>query len=94
VNWQVTIRPAAKADMVETRDWYEAKRSGLGDDFLAAVAEAYNRLEESADRFAIYYRDFRRVLTKRFPYNEFYRIEGDTVIGSGFSTWPVITPRS
>ncbi len=66
--------------MVETRDWYEAKQSGLGDEFLAAVAEAFMRLEQSGDRFAVYHRDFRRVLTKRFPYNVFYRIEGDAVI--------------
>ncbi len=27
-----------------------------------------------------YYRDFRRLLTRRFPYKLFYRVEGDRVI--------------
>ena len=38
------------------------------------------RLEASPERFPIYYRGFRRVLTRRFPYKLFFRIEGDAVI--------------
>ena len=37
-------------------------------------------LEETPERQPIYYRDFRRVLTDRFPYKIFYRIEGQAVI--------------
>jgi hypothetical protein len=58
VKWHVTLRAAAKADLGETQAWYENKRPGLGDEFLAAVADSFVRLEESADRFRIYYRDF------------------------------------
>jgi len=40
VKWRVSIRPEAKADLVRARDWYEAQCAGLGDEFLAAVAES------------------------------------------------------
>ncbi len=80
MSWQVTIRPAAHADLREARDWYDRRRAGLGDEFLLAVADAMLVLEETPQRQPIYYRDFRRVLTDRFPYRIFYRIEGQAVI--------------
>jgi hypothetical protein len=38
------------------------------------------RLEEAPEQFPIFYRGFRRAITERFPYNIFFRIEGDAVI--------------
>lgn len=80
VNRQVTIRHAAQADLREARDWYDGQRDELGNEFLLAVADAMLALDEAPERFPIYYRDFRRVLTDRFPYKIFYRIEGEAVI--------------
>jgi toxin ParE1/3/4 len=80
VIWRVSIRQAALADLREAREWYEQHRTGLGDEFLLSVADAMVALEENPQRFPVYYRDFRRVLTDRFPYKIFYRIEGDAVI--------------
>jgi toxin ParE1/3/4 len=80
VNLPVTIRSAAHADLREARDWYDRQREGLGNEFLLAVADAMLALEESPERQAFYYRDFRRVLTERFPYKIFYRVDGDAVI--------------
>jgi plasmid stabilization system protein ParE len=80
VKWNVSIREAAKTDLGEARDWYQRQRPGLGDEFLLSVTEALSQLEESPERFPIYYKDFRRILTDRFPYKVFYRIEGIDVI--------------
>src|ERR1700730_9163688 len=80
VNWQVSIRTAAHADLREARDWYDGRREGLGNEFLLAVADAMLALEEAPQRQPFYYRDFRRVLTDRFPFRLFYRIEGQAVI--------------
>jgi toxin ParE1/3/4 len=80
VKWSVSIRPEAKADLVRARDWYETQCAGLGDEFLAAVAESLVRLEASPEHFPFYYRGFRRALTRRFPYKLFFRIEGEAVI--------------
>jgi hypothetical protein len=68
VNRAVTLRPAATADLADARNWYEEQRQGLGDEFLAAIATAFIRLEQNPDQYPIYYRDFRRVLVDRFPY--------------------------
>ena len=80
MSWQVTIRAAAQSDLREARAWYEGQREGLGNEFLLAVADGMLALEEAPQRYPIYYRDFRRVLTDRFPYKIFYRIEGQAVI--------------
>ena len=80
MNWRVSIRAAAAADLREAQAWYEGQRPGLGGEFLLSVADALARLEQSPERFPLYYRGFRRVLTKRFPYKLFYRIEGEAVI--------------
>jgi len=80
VSEQVTIRPAAHLDLREARDWYDRRRVGLGNEFLLAVADAMLAIEEAPHRPPIYYRDFRRILTDRFPYKIFYRVEGQAVI--------------
>ncbi len=77
---RVTIRAAAEADLREAEEWYERQRPGLGAEFLISVADALARLEQSPERFPLYYRGFRRVLTRRFPYKLFCRIEGESVI--------------
>jgi hypothetical protein len=71
VKWRVLIRPAAQTDLEEARDWYDSQRSGLGDEFLVSIAEALTRLEETPERFRVYYKGFRRILTERFPYKLF-----------------------
>ena len=80
MNWRVIIRPNAEADLREARLWYETQRPGLGDELLTEVHAAIRRLGTDPENRPFYYRDFRRLLTRRFPYKLFYRVEGDRVI--------------
>lgn len=80
MNSQVRVRRRAEDDIRKARDWYERRRTGLGAEFLASVANALARLEELPERFPEYYRGFRRAFTPRFPYKIFFRIEADLVI--------------
>lgn len=80
MTWRVSIRESAERDLRRSRIWYEEKRAGLGDEFLVSVADALARLEANPEQFPIYYRGFRRVLTKTFPYRLLFRIEQDRVI--------------
>lgn len=74
------LRPEAERDLVATRDWYDQKRLGLGDEFLDAVALALLELETQAEINRLYYRDFRRSLLRRFPYKIFYQLIGDRIV--------------
>ena len=80
MKWIATIRPRAKADLQQAYGWYEKQSPGLGDQFLADLTEAFQRLESIPERFPLYYRDFRRVLARRFPYKIFFRISGQNLI--------------
>jgi toxin ParE1/3/4 len=80
VNWRVIIRPSAEVDLQEAWSWYESKRIGLGDEFIAEFHVSVRQLETNPERRPLYYRDFRRLITRRFPYKLFYRIEGNRVI--------------
>jgi len=74
------IRPEAEQDLTEARDWYDRKRTGLGDEFIDAVAVAMVELERDAERRRLYFRDFRRIVLRRFPYKVFYQVIGDRVV--------------
>ncbi len=78
--WRLIIRPRAEADLQEARSWYESRRQGLGDEVLVEIENVIQSLEENPEKRPYYYRDFRRLFIRRFPYKIFYRIEGDRVI--------------
>lgn len=80
VKWRVIIRQNAEADLREAWLWYESQRPGLGDELLREAQASIHRLETDPENRPYYYRDFRRLLTRRFPYKIFYRVEGDRVI--------------
>lgn len=76
----VLVRPEAEQDLAVARDWYAEKRPGLGDEFLDAVATAMRALERDPERERLYFRNFRRVLLRRFPYKIFYQVIGARIV--------------
>lgn len=80
MNWPVIIRPNAEADLLEAWMWYESQRAGLGDEMLIEIHAAIRQLETDPERRPFYYRDFRRLLARRFPYKLFYRVVDSRVI--------------
>ena len=76
----VLVRPEAERDLAAARAWYEQKRAGLGDEFLDDVAWAMRVLERNPELARFYYRNFQRVLLRRFPYKVFYQVSGERVV--------------
>ncbi|MBI2817113.1 MAG: type II toxin-antitoxin system RelE/ParE family toxin [Acidobacteria bacterium] len=77
------IRPAAAADIEEAFGWYEHQRSGLGDEFLAAVQSKIDEIVRKPLTYPVIHRDTRRALLHRFPYAVFYRVYDEAVIVVG-----------
>jgi plasmid stabilization system protein ParE len=77
---RLVIRSRAETDLREAQNWYENQRTGLGAEFLAEIDATIRVLIRDPQRHPVYYRGFRRVLTRRFPYKLFYRLEDDRVI--------------
>jgi toxin ParE1/3/4 len=80
VKWRVVIRPRAESDLCEARDWYENQRAGLGEQFVTQTTATIDLLARDPQLHPEYYRGFRRVLMRRFPYKIFYRLEGNRII--------------
>ena len=74
------LRKEAAADLVEAVEWYDARRGGLGGDFLGAVRAVFTAVEESPERFPIVRGDIRRAPLRRFPYAIFYFLEEDRTV--------------
>lgn len=70
----VQFLPAARLELIESRDWYEQRSPGLGDAFVQEVDRQVQRIAENAAGFPLVLRDVRRARLRRFPYSLFYRI--------------------
>ncbi|MEE8441385.1 MAG: type II toxin-antitoxin system RelE/ParE family toxin [Spirochaetia bacterium] len=77
---ELIIRPNAEAEMAEAQGWYESRSPGLGADFLLSVDAGLQAIARNPLRFPVVYRDVRRALTKRFPYQIFFVVEDDRVV--------------
>jgi plasmid stabilization system protein ParE len=77
VTFKVVIRRDAKSDIDDAHSWYEEQQSGLGSEFLDAVALALTRIAEGPLRFPISEGDARRALVRRFPYSIYFRVRGE-----------------
>lgn len=64
----LSVRPRAERDISDAFDWYEARRSGLGDDFLESVDRCFARVTSDPELYATRYGHVRRARLRRFVY--------------------------
>jgi plasmid stabilization system protein ParE len=79
MNLPLVFHPAVHGEIDDAYRWYEQQQAGLGQDFLAALDEAFNRLQQTPEAHQVIYRDARRALPRRFPYGIYYRVHADRV---------------
>lgn len=68
MSYEFIVLKSAECDLDDAYNWYERQRIGLGDEFLASVDAAYERIFENPLQFAEVHRDVRQCLLRRFPY--------------------------
>lgn len=73
------VLPEASQDLLDGFRFYEAKEEGLGSHFLECLFSDIDSLEHSAGMHASVCGRYRMV-SRRFPFGIYYRIEGDTVV--------------
>ncbi|MBV9644023.1 MAG: type II toxin-antitoxin system RelE/ParE family toxin [Verrucomicrobia bacterium] len=81
----VVVRPvlfseAARAELIEAQDWYEAQAPGLGQRFRAEIDTVVQRMADKPRQFPIVFKTLRRARAKKFPYAIFFLIESDSVL--------------
>lgn len=79
------LTPEARADLLETREWYEVQRPGWGEVFERSVEACLERIRRTPRAFAIVHGDVRCALLRRFPHGIFYWIEDEQIVV--FAIW-------
>jgi len=65
---RVYVRREARAEVAEAFQWYEARRVGLGHEFLRVVSSAFIAIQRAPERCAVAVGDIRMLPLRRFPY--------------------------
>jgi plasmid stabilization system protein ParE len=76
---KIVLRRRAKLDLVDARQWYEERQSGLGAAFRDEVEATLRQIQEHPRIHPRVDEHVRRAALRRFPYGIFYVVEGETV---------------
>jgi plasmid stabilization system protein ParE len=75
----IVLRDEAQAEFDEAFDFYEARQTGLGIDFLARVQRVFDRIGVNPLMHRVVVGDIRKAVVTRFPFCVFYRVHSDRV---------------
>lgn len=70
----------AELDLLETRDWYDQQRLGLGDDFMFAVDVCFAQIERTPEAFMFSHGQVRKTFLKKFPYVVLFRVTREEIL--------------
>ncbi len=70
----------ADDDVAASYDWYESQEPGLGEDFLRSIEACVNGMQRHPEMYPIAIEEFRRAPIRRFPFEIFYELTGDSII--------------
>ena len=75
MSFHLVFKEEARLDVIEITQWYDFKRTGLGDSFLIELDLVLDRIKHNPNEFQIKRKDIRHGILKRFPYLIIYRVE-------------------
>jgi len=75
----IQILGAARRDLMAGHRFYEQQAEGIGRYFLDSLYSDIESLQISAGVHAVCFGRYHRLLSKRFPWSVYYRIEGDEI---------------
>jgi toxin ParE1/3/4 len=79
VRLPIVLRDEAKAEFDEAFDWYDARRAGLGTEFVAEVQMVFDRIAANPLMHAAMLEDIHKGVVRRLPYSVFYRPHSNRV---------------
>ena len=76
---QIHYLASAKDDLRNGFYFYESQKSGLGTFFLDSIFSDIDSLQIFPNVHPIYYKNYHRLLSKRFPYAIYYKINSNQI---------------
>jgi len=77
---RIKILSSASQDLVDGYWFYEKQSQGIGEYFLDTLFSDIDSLIISAGIHPTHFEKYHRLLSKRFPFAVYYRIEEETVL--------------
>ena len=77
---KIRILRAASQDLIDGHRFYAAQGEGVGEYFLDSLYSDIDSLALTAGIHELHFGSFHRMLSKRFPFAVYYRIEADVVL--------------
>lgn len=77
---KIRILGAASRDLIDGYRFYESQAAGVGDYFLDSLYSDIDSLAISAGAHSVHFGKYRRLLSKRFPFAVYYRVEEQTAL--------------
>jgi len=72
-----SFHPLAESELLDAARYYEARSTGLGHSFLAAVRRAIEQIQAFPESSPVVRRGLRRKALRRFPYSLIYNYEAE-----------------
>lgn len=75
---KIKILASASQDLIDGYRFYESQAEGVGVYFLDSLYSDIDSLTISAGVHSIHFGKYHRLLSKRFPFAVYYRVENET----------------
>ena len=75
--YKIVIDPTASLDIVESIEWYNKARSGLGIKFYKQVQAVFKTIRKNPLAFAIRYKSSHTATVKKFPFMMHYFVDAE-----------------
>jgi len=77
---KLRILESASQDLIEAFCFYEKQKPGLGNYFTETLFSDIDSLQIYAGIHAVFFNNYHRMLSKRFPFAIYYRIKENEVL--------------
>ena len=77
---KIRILASARQDLIDGFTFYERQAEGIGSYFLDSLYSDIESLLVSAGIHPLYFGSYHRLLSKRFPFAVYYRVEDEVIL--------------
>jgi toxin ParE1/3/4 len=80
MSLEIGFRAEARAEFVEASAWYEARRPGLGAEFITEIERCIAGAAQNPEQYPVVHGGLRRIVARRFPYSVYLRAEPGRIV--------------
>jgi mRNA-degrading endonuclease RelE of RelBE toxin-antitoxin system len=77
MNYNIVVDPSATLDIIESIEWYNKAKLGLGLKFYKQVQDIFNTIQKNPFAFSVRYKNNHTATLKKFPFMVHYFIDDE-----------------